>query len=174
MLGLQVAEYQAQQKNCAHCGNRSRKKGGMRSYSGTLFGKFTLPSLRLYRCDCKQAAEKTFSPLADPAANTCREIFCRSYCDSFQPLIIENGTMLCGHCHSVLARRNTQGLMYCEDCREYRDVFEESLHAPVPADERSRGYVFADVVCKHCCSILATVRESKQRLAPNLSVRNAN
>ena len=98
----------------------------------------------------------------NPAANTRREIYCRSYCESFQPLITEDGTLLCGRCHSVLVRRNLQGLTYCEDCREYRDAFEEPVHTPLPGDESNRGYVFADVVCNVCNSILATVREPEQ------------
>ena len=72
--------------------------------------------------------------------------------------------LLCGHCRSVLARRNTQGLMYCEDCGDYRNFFEEPLHAPAPSDEPNHGYVFGDVVCTGCYSIIVTVREAAQRI----------
>lgn len=65
MLGLQVAEYQAQRKNCAHCGKAQSQKGRHDIVFRTLFGKFNLPSVRLYRCDCQEGAEKTFSPLAE-------------------------------------------------------------------------------------------------------------
>ena len=65
----------------------------------------------------------------NPAANTHREIYCRSYCESFQPLSTGDGTLLCGRCHSILVRRNPQGFVFCEEnCGEYRDVFEEPLH----------------------------------------------
>jgi hypothetical protein len=89
-----------------------------------------------------------------------RQIYCRSYCRSFQPLIVENASLICGRCYSVLGRQSAQGLMYCENCGEYRKFFEGPLHAP-PA-EQGCGYVFGELVCIHCATILATVRELEQ------------
>ena len=65
MMGSQVAVYQAEQKNCPHCGGKRPQKGRHEIVFRTLFGKFNLPSLRLYRCNCESTSEKTFSPLAE-------------------------------------------------------------------------------------------------------------
>jgi hypothetical protein len=65
MLGLQVAEYQAKRKNCPRCARPQPQKGRHEIVFRTLFGKFNLPSVRLYRCDCEEPSERTFSPLAE-------------------------------------------------------------------------------------------------------------
>jgi hypothetical protein len=65
MLGSQVAEYQAQRKNCPHCRKPPPQKGRHGIVFRTLFGKFTLPSWRLYRCECQPERGRTFSPLAE-------------------------------------------------------------------------------------------------------------
>jgi hypothetical protein len=65
MLGLQVAEYRATRKNSAHCERPQPQKGRHAIVFRTLFGKFNLPSVRLYRCACQSGQETTFSPLAE-------------------------------------------------------------------------------------------------------------
>jgi hypothetical protein len=65
ILGLQVAEYQATRKNCPLCERPQPQKGRHAIVFRTLFGKFNLPSVRLYRCDCQSERETTFSPLAE-------------------------------------------------------------------------------------------------------------
>jgi hypothetical protein len=71
MLGLQVAEYQATRKNCPHCERPQPQKGRHAIVFRTLFVKFNLPSVRLYRCDC-QSGPQTISVHGNGRARECR------------------------------------------------------------------------------------------------------
>lgn len=93
---------------------------------------------------------------------TPREISC-DHCNSFQRLGVDNGNLVCGRCNSVIARRNAEGLLYCKECMEYQQFFEQPPHPMLARDQRNQGYVLGDIVCSCCHFIIAVVREPAAR-----------
>jgi len=60
----QVAAYIKEARICPHCGHRRSTKDNKQIVMRTLFGRFQLPSPRLYTCSCKEQSKRSFSPLA--------------------------------------------------------------------------------------------------------------
>jgi hypothetical protein len=65
LTGVQVAEWQADQRACPDCGNRRPLKGHHRIVFRTPFGKLRLDSERVRVCPCAQSPTISVSPLAD-------------------------------------------------------------------------------------------------------------
>lgn len=65
LTGVQVAEWQADQRACPDCGNRRPLKGHHRIVFWTPFGKLRLDSERVRVCPCAQSPTISVSPLAD-------------------------------------------------------------------------------------------------------------
>ena len=83
-----------------------------------------------------------------------REVFCE-YCYEFRPVRETDRTLECAKCNSLIYRRNGAGLTWCHDCHDYRPA-DERIN-PVP---ESDGYDYADIVCRRCAAIMATIRAS--------------
>jgi len=64
LVEQQVSAYQRQQLPCPHCQQPRRVKGHRHLVYRSLFGKLTLPSTRLFHCECQPHEAKSFSPLA--------------------------------------------------------------------------------------------------------------
>jgi len=63
-----IVNYQAQvytHTNCPHCEKKRRIKGNHTIQYRTLFGIVTIPSRRVYRCECEDENSKTVSILTD-------------------------------------------------------------------------------------------------------------
>lgn len=65
LVERQVKEYQQQQRPCPGCQHPRRVKEHRSIIYKTLFGKLTLPSDRLFQCECQPHETKSFSPLSD-------------------------------------------------------------------------------------------------------------
>src|SRR3954469_88087 len=65
VVEAQAAAYVNRHRCCSVCDRRLRGKGQYPIVFRTVFGHVPLASPRLYRCRCRPAASKTFSPLAD-------------------------------------------------------------------------------------------------------------
>lgn len=60
----QVLEYITEARPCRNCGNPRRTKDNKQIAMRTLFGRFQLPSPRLYTCACEEQSKRSFSSLA--------------------------------------------------------------------------------------------------------------
>jgi hypothetical protein len=65
VIAQQVGNFLTSQKQCPGCGRKRHSKEYCPLSLRTLFGKVSLPSERLYHCDCQSHSTKTFSPLAE-------------------------------------------------------------------------------------------------------------
>jgi hypothetical protein len=65
LVEQQVADYQQHQRSCPHCQQPRRAKDQRSIVYKTLFGKLTLPSDRLFQCECQPHETKSFSPLSE-------------------------------------------------------------------------------------------------------------
>jgi len=65
LTGVQVAEWQADQRVCPDCGNRRSLKGHHPIVFRTQFGTLRLASERIRVCPCAQSQTDSVSPLAD-------------------------------------------------------------------------------------------------------------
>lgn len=64
MMAAQVAAFTKEARTCTTCGKRRATKDNKQIVMRTLFGRFQLPSPRLYHCPCEQHDSRSFSPLA--------------------------------------------------------------------------------------------------------------
>lgn len=60
----QVVAYIKEARPCPSCGRRRPTKDNKQIVMRTLFGRFQLPSPRLYTCTCQEQSRRSFSPLA--------------------------------------------------------------------------------------------------------------
>jgi hypothetical protein len=65
MAEVQAEEYVEQQRLCSDCGEHQPRKDTKEIIYRTPFGKLSLESPRLYRCNCHPHEKASFSPLAD-------------------------------------------------------------------------------------------------------------
>lgn len=65
LVERQVKEYQQQHRPCPDCQHPRRVKEHRSIVYKTLFGKLTLPSDRLFQCECQPHETQSFSPLSD-------------------------------------------------------------------------------------------------------------
>lgn len=65
LVERQVKEYQEQHRPCPDCQHLRRVKEHRSIVYKTLFGKLTLPSVRLFQCECQPHETQSFSPLSD-------------------------------------------------------------------------------------------------------------
>jgi len=61
----QAKKYAKFKRRCSHCNKNLKLKGYHSIQYRTLFGIVTLPSPRLFHCQCKGSKTKTFSPLSE-------------------------------------------------------------------------------------------------------------
>ncbi len=64
LVNQQIKEYLQKQRCCPHCGRQRSLKGHHTLVIRTVFGKLSLPSPRLRRCECEDATTHSTSPLA--------------------------------------------------------------------------------------------------------------
>lgn len=64
MIAAQVSTYIKEAIPCPACDRQRGTKDNKEIVMRTLFGRFQLPSPRLYHCNCQQHPARTFSPLA--------------------------------------------------------------------------------------------------------------